>query len=65
MSNFRVMRHVQGLPSYLDSPVESLEEWFSEAHYSFNEAENYLARSGINNDSDQFGRKSIIYLQKI
>lgn len=60
---YRVYEHIVGLPYYLDTIVEELEELFAEYRYSADEAADFISQFVANEDLQ--GRKRSVYVKRI
>lgn len=58
---YRIYEHVIGLPSFLDTIREDLEEIFEENHYSAEEVEKEIKKIMQLNPFDKYGRKINLY----
>lgn len=62
--NYRIYEHIIGLPDFLDSPNESLEESFDEMGLTADEAERELLKNESIYNTDCFGRKRRLYVYR-
>lgn len=60
---YRVYEHIIGLPDYLDTIVEALEEVFYKYRFSADEAERFI--ENLVTDKDRYGRKRKIYVYRL
>ena len=58
--DYRVYEHIVGLPDYLDTPMEELEECL--AGYSAEEAQTFITKYVPS--IDKYGRKRNVYIKE-
>ena len=62
--NYRIYEHIIGLPDFLDSPNEALEESFDEMGFTADEAERELLKNESIYNTDCFGQKRRLYVYR-
>lgn len=58
--DYRIYEHIVGLPDYLDTPMEELEECLS--GYSAEEAQAFITK--YVSSVDKYGRKRNVYIKE-
>lgn len=58
--DYRIYEHTIGTPDHVDSPMEDLECYLADCHYTADEAEKFI-RKWLT-DTDRYGNKRRIYV---
>ncbi len=64
MENYAVYEHIVGLPDYLDTRMDGLEDFLAESGYTAGEAEEYVKNAERVPETDRYGRKRRVYIYK-